>query len=370
MLVYIITFLYCLFFHYMAYRVKNKVAKYCLVFIPLVGLAFLAGLRDYGVGTDTLFYSKAYFDDARHANDLGDLLNNNNIHITNKGYLFLNYFGALMMSHIFIEWFLTELLILVCTYWAIMKMSKHYAINLAIFSLLYLFAFYNMSLNLMRQVCAMSICLLSYSYLIEKKNVIAVLLVLLAMTFHTSAGLFLLVFFYRYLSDTKHKKMVFAAIFGAISLAIFLYYQLLMILGQLGIFSKVYMERYGVNSQFEGLRVPYAFLVVALVIYIGIWLSYRKKILTDSENYFLLLVHTTFLLLMLLNYLVETLIRLSLYFYVLDIAFMAVLLTSRKMSISYKLLLPIVIIFMWLYSYMYLNGHATYPYKSQILGIY
>lgn len=370
MQIYLISFIYCLFFHYMAYLVKNKVAKYCLVFIPLVGLAFLAGLRDYGVGTDTLFYSKAYFDDARHAHDFGDLLNNNNINISNKGYLFLNYFGALIMSHIFIEWFLTELLILVCTYIAVIRISKHNAINLAIFSLLYLFAFYNMSLNLMRQLCAMSICLLSYSYLMEKKNVIAFLLVLLAMTFHTSSGLFLLVFVYRYLSDTKHKKLVFAMTFGAISLSIFLYYQLLMLLGQFGLFTKVYMERYGMNSQFEGLRVPYAFLVVAFVIYIGIWWSYKKKIFTESENYFLLLVHTTFLLLMLLNYLVETLIRLSYYFYIMDILLMAVLLTSKKMHIGYKLLLPMVIIFMWFYSYMYLNGNATYPYKSQILGIY
>lgn len=370
MLIYLITFIYCLFFHYMAYRVKNKVAKYCLVFIPLIGLAFLAGLRDYGVGTDTLYYSKAYFDDARHAHDLGDLLKNDNINISNKGYLFLNYLGALMMSHIFMEWFLTELLILICTYLAVIRISRHYAINLAIFSLLYLFAFYNMSLNLMRQMCAMSICLLSYSYLIEKKNVIAFLLVALAMTFHTSSGLFLLVFVYRYLSDTKYKKLVFVIIIGAISLSIFLYYQLLMLLGQLGLFTKIYMERYGVNSQFEGLRVPYAFVAVAVVIYFGIYLSYLKKLLTDSENYVILLIHTTFTILMFLNVLVETLIRLSLYFYVLDIVLMAVLLTSKKMHIGYKLFLPVVLIFMWLYSYMYLNGHATYPYKSQILGIY
>ena len=370
MLIYLITFIYCLFFHYMAYRVKNKVAKYCLVFIPLIGLAFLAGLRDYGVGTDTLYYSKAYFDDARHAHDLGDLLKNDNINISNKGYLFLNYLGALMMSHIFMEWFLTELLILICTYLAVIRISRHYAINLAIFSLLYLFAFYNMSLNLMRQMCAMSICLLSYSYLIEKKNVIAFLLVALAMTFHTSSGLFLLVFVYRYLSDTKYKKLVFVIIIGAISLSIFLYYQLLMLLGQLGLFTKIYMERYGVNSQFEGLRVPYAFVAVAVVIYFGIYLSYLKKLLTDSENYVILLIHTTFTILMFLNVLVETLIRLSLYFYVLDIVLMVVLLTSKKMHIGYKLFLPVVLIFMWLYSYMYLNGHATYPYKSQILGIY
>lgn len=370
MLIYLIIFLYCLFFHYVAYRVKNKVAKYFLVFFPLICLAFLAGLRDYGVGTDTTYYSKAYFDDARHAQGIGDLLNNNNVHISNKGYLFLNYLGTMMMSHIFIEWFLTELLILVCTYLAVMKISIFYKINLAIFSLLYLFAFYNMSLNLMRQMCAISLCLMSYSYLLEKKYIRVGLLLLVAMTFHTTAAIFLLVFAYHHWAGTNHKKLLFTAITGAMALGILLYYQLLMLLGSLGVFSKIYMERYGLNSQFEGERVPYAFVVVALVIYVGIYMSYRKKILKDDEHYFLLLTHTTFTILMTLNVLVNTLIRISYYFYAMDIVFMAVLLSSRKMHIGYKLALSLVIVFMWLYSYMYLNGNATYPYRSQILGIY
>ena len=370
MAIYLIIFLYSIFFHYVAYRVKNQVAKYCFVFFPLLCLALLAGLRDYGVGTDTLFYSKAYFDDARQAHGIGDLLNNNNIHISNKGYLFLNYVGAMMMSNIFIEWFLTEALILTCSYIAVIKISKFYQINLAIFSLLYLFAFYNMSLNLMRQMCAISMCLLAYAYLLERKHVITVLLMLVAITFHTTAAIFLLAFAYHYWAGTKHKKLLFTAISGAMTIGILLYYQLLKILGSLGVFSKVYMERYGLNSQYGGERVPYAFVVVALVIYIGIYMSYRKKILKDDEHYFLLLIHTTFTVLMTLNVLVNTLIRISYYFYAVDIVFMAILLTSRKMHLGYKLALSSVIVFMWLYSYMYLNGNATYPYRSQILGIY
>lgn len=370
MLIYLITFLYCLFFHYVAYRVNNRVAKYCLVFLPLIGLAFLAGLRDYGVGTDTLVYSKSYFNDACHAHGFDDLLKNSNIHISNKGYLFLNYIGVQLFSHIFIVWFLTELLILICTYLAVMRISKSYQINMALFSLLYLFAFYNPSLNLMRQTCATSICLLSFSYLLEKKSVKAFVLLMIAITFHTSAAIFLLAFAYWHFSDSKYKNLLFFIVCCTILVGISFYYQLLKILGKYGVFSKVYMERYGLNSQFEGERVPFAFMGVATVIYIGIIMSYKKRVLTDSENFFLLLIHTSFVLLMSLNFLVGTLIRVSYYFYALDLMMMAVLLTSRKIHIGYKILLPLVIIFMWLYNYMYLNGNATYPYKSQILGIY
>ncbi len=359
-----------MFFHYVAYRVENKVARYCLVFIPLIWLAFLAGWRDYGVGTDTLVYSKAYFDDALQARDIGDLLKNNNINISNKGYLFLNYLGALMGSHIFIEWFLTELLILVCTYLAVIKISRSYKMNLAFFSLLYLFAFYNTSLNLMRQMCAISICLLAYSCLLEKKRLVSGILLVVALTFHTSAAIFLLAFGYHVWADTKHKRLLFSSIVASLSLGILLYYQLLKLLGSFGVFSQIYMERYGMNSQFQGMRVPYAFIVVALTIFIGIYMSYREKILKDHENFFLLLTHTTFTILMSLNFLADTLIRISYYFYALDIVFMGALLTSKKMPLGYRIVLPSVIIFMWLYNYMYLNGNETNPYRSQFLGIY
>ena len=76
------------------------------------------------------------------------------------------------------------------------------------------------------------------------------------------------------------------------------------------------------------------------------------------------------MILMSLNFLVNNLIRISHYFYALDLVLMAVLLTSRKIHMGYKILLPLVIMAMWFYNYMYLNGSGTYPYKSQILGIY
>ncbi len=370
MLIYLFSFVYCIFFHYVAYRMKNKVAKYVLVFVPLIWLAFLAGVRDYGVGTDTMVYSKAYFDDARHAHGIDDLLNNENKTISNKGYLFLNYFGTLLMSHIFIEWFLTELLFLVCAYLAVIRLTKYFQINLALFSVLFLFAFYNPSLNLMRQMCAISVCLLSFSFMIENKRVIAIMLLLAAITFHTSSAVFILAFAYWFLSDTKHKVLLYSSVCGGMLLGIAFFFWLLKILGSLGVFSKVYMERYGIGSQFEGERVPFAFMGVAAVILIGVLISYSKKVLTDSENFFLLLIHTTFMILMSLNFLVGTLIRISYYFYALDLVIMAFLLTSRKIHIAYKMLLPMTIIFMWLYNFMYLNGNSTYPYRSQILGIY
>ena len=406
MFIYLFSFAICLIFHHYADETKSKVIKYILVFTPLIWLALVAGFRDYGVGTDTEYYSEEYLKDASRARGISDLLNNNNIHISNKGYLFLNYVGVHMMSDIFIEWFLTELLILICTYVAILKLKNRYRINLLLFSLLYLFAFYNVSLNIMRQMCAISICLLSFAYYLEKRKVVSLLYLLLATTFHTSAAIFALTFFYYFLSKSSHKWFVLVSVTGCLFIGILFYYQLLELLGKFGVFSEIYMDRYGASSEYEGLRVPYAFVCVSATIFFGIFLGYKnkicdkrtshylhlvselkkrlnennllfflllavkckKKLEENSSFFFLLLVHGTFTILMMLNLLANTLIRISFYFYALDLVYMAFLLSSKKIPLYYKILLPSVIIFQWGYNYMYLNGNATYPYRSSFLG--
>lgn len=369
MLIYLLSFLSCLFFHYFADKSSSKVVKYTLIFIPLLWLSLLAGLRDFGVGTDTEYYSEEYFKDASRANGFEDLMNNDNIHVQNKGYLFLNYIGAQLMSDISIEWFLTEFLILFCTYAAVIKLQKLYRLKLSWFSLLYLFAFYNVSLNIMRQMCAISICLLCFAYYMEKRKMLSVIFLMVATTFHTSAAIFALTYFYDRLSKTNRKGEVLLFAAGGLFIGISFYYELLELLGNLGVFSEIYMDRYGAASDYEGQRVPYAFVCVSLIIFWGIYCGVKRKIIDKNQSFFLLLIHGTFSILMMLNLLANTLIRISFYFYALDLVYMAYLISSKRMPDYYKILLSSVIIFQWAYNYMYLNGNATYPYKSSILGI-
>ena len=290
MFIYLFSFIFCLISHHFADEAKNKVIKYALVFTPLIWLALVAGFRDFGVGTDTEYYSEEYFKDASRARDIYDILNNDNIHISNKGYLFLNFIGVHMMSDIFIEWFLTEFLTLISTYVAALKLKSKYRISLLLFSLLYLFAFYNVSLNIMRQMCAISICLLSFAYYLEEKKLVSLLYLLLATTFHTSASIFVFVFFYYYLSKSSNKWLVLVSATGCLVIGILFYYQLLQLLGQLGVFSEVYMDRYGASSEYDGLRVPYAFVCVSATIFLGIFLGYKNKICDKRTSHYLHLV--------------------------------------------------------------------------------
>ena len=105
------------------------------------------------------------------------------------------------------------------------------------------------------------------------------------------------------------------------------------------------------------------------MIYIGIYLAYKKRMLLNCESFFVLLIHSSFLILMTMNFLAETLIRLSFYFYAVDLLYVAIMMTSKRRSKLFNIAFVSIIIIMWGYSYMYLNGNATYPYKSKILGI-
>lgn len=370
MIIYLASFIFCILLHYFSEKSKSRLARNFLIFIPLLWLALLAGFRDFGVGTDTEFYSDAYFKAALKSSGFVDLLTSEyEIRVQNKGYLVLNYIGTFFLDDIFIAWFLTELLILTCTYVAVLKMKKMYDLRIYLFSIIYLFAFYNVSLNIMRQMCALSILLLSYVYYLEKKRIATLLLFFIAISFHTTSGIFVLAFLYDYLSKTKHKMVLLFAIVCILFIGLITYYQLLMFLGNMGVFSEVYMDRYGESSEYEGVRVPYAFVCVAFMIYIGIYLAYKKRMLLNCESFFVLLIHSSFLILMTMNFLAETLIRLSFYFYAVDLLYVAIMMTSKRRSKLFNIAFVSIIIIMWGYSYMYLNGNATYPYKSKILGI-
>ena len=370
MLIYLICFSICIFFHYLADKTNVRLYKLILIFFPILLLSLLAGFRDMGIGTDTEIYSEMYFEGAMSLNSLTDLFTETFDLLPNKGYIALNYFSQLLYSELWMVWFLQELLILCCTYCAVLKIGKRYDIQLYVFSILYLFAFYNVSYNYMRQLCAMSICLLAMSYYFENKKIVFLLLFTIAFFFHTSSSICFIILAIYHISKKKvNLTKVLLCLFVGYIILFFYYYDVLFIIGRLGVFSEVYMDRYGVDTPHPGERVPYSFMIIILVIYCGLWLSWHKKIISREDIVFVILVHTTFLFMMFLSLYAETLKRLSYYSYLVVVVYMGICLSSERMSRLYRIFFLLLIIFAWWYSYMHLNGNETYPYKSTILGI-
>lgn len=174
--------------------VQNKLGKF-LIFLPLISLIFLVGLREYNVGTDTGNYYNGLW--------LGEPeLNFNSEFLFDLLAIMLRGFD---LSYTFFL-FLISFLFYVFLYGALKKYTKQFEANLffAFFVCISLFFFLSMSINVIRQGVSLSILLFSYTLWIERKSNLWVLFfVFLALAFHLTSIIpilifIVLVFFSRY----------------------------------------------------------------------------------------------------------------------------------------------------------------------------
>ncbi|WP_168389521.1 EpsG family protein [Acinetobacter indicus] len=165
--------------------VQNKLGKF-LVFLPLVSLIFLVGLRGYNVGADTSnYYNKLWLGEPE--------LNFNSEFLFDLLAIILRGFD---LSYTFFL-FLISILFYVFLYGALKKYTKQFEANLffAFFVCISLFFFLSMSINVIRQGVSLSILLFSYTLWVERKSNFWVLFfVFLALSFHLTSIIPVLIF--------------------------------------------------------------------------------------------------------------------------------------------------------------------------------
>ena len=122
---------------------------------PIIGLGLIIfllslviGLRDYGVGTDTLVYPEEYFKQAGLYGLFEILETDLDIDI---GYLFLAYIAVFVSDDSQTMLFITELFIITMTVIGVWRLKQLLNFHLSIYFLLYCLVFLNPSMNYMRQ---------------------------------------------------------------------------------------------------------------------------------------------------------------------------------------------------------------------------
>ena len=134
--------------------------------LAVTPLIIIGGLRDVGVGYDTIAYPVSAYNYLQINNNIYSIL------FASAeleplyyflSYLAVNYFwddvGAIL--------FVTQLVITVVTYVACCRIVGKSYLWISIF--MYCFLFFNMELNMMRQGLALSLVLLGFSYLLDHK---------------------------------------------------------------------------------------------------------------------------------------------------------------------------------------------------------
>lgn len=165
-----------------------------LVISPVVVLATVR----YRVGTDWITYLNIY----QHFKSVKLSIINIGGGRIEPGYQLLMFVTSLFFKSDYSIFFSTSLLILSLVFLFCYKNSNSSAIVFTLF--LFYVLYFNMFLNLMRQVIAAVILLLGFRYLEEKRYTKFVVIVILAMTFHESAIFALLFIVFRKMTKNRN----------------------------------------------------------------------------------------------------------------------------------------------------------------------
>lgn len=344
---------------------------------PAFGLIAIAvlftivlGLRDYGVGTDTLIYPEEYFKQAGMFSflDIVDYYSEYDV-----GYLFLGVLANFIWDDSQSMLFFTEALIITTTLIGVYRLKQRFDFPYVIYLLLYCLMFLNPSLNYMRQNCSVSFLLLGFSYMLEQKWGKYVIFQVVAFLFHSSSVLFLVVaYFYAlslYTSD-KIRYLLTIAFFLGVAIAVISFYQYLQILSELGAVSETYGERYGEASQYSSENLyGVSYMAYIFLNYLIIFYSYKKEVLSKENQYMLLCLYTSSVLFFYTSTFVVFLSRLAIYYDYIVAVYLAVILFSKQIPAYMRIALLIVQFYMWIRLYVISGSSETIPYTSQILGI-
>lgn len=189
MIYYVLTFMLSAYLIYLSQKKKNKIFLFLSLLIPCI----LAGIRNISVGTDVEIYIIPNFNYAKSFLVFKEYLTYMNYDQKEIGYSLMNYVLANCFNSI--QWilFIYQLITTLFIYLSFRQLSSKYKIPLWLCMLLYYFALYNRSLNIIRQCMAVSIVFYGLSiYLTKNKLFTYILLILIASLIHTSSFIALL----------------------------------------------------------------------------------------------------------------------------------------------------------------------------------
>lgn len=197
-LIYIVCFVITMILFLTAEKKKNRYGVF-LEWIAFFLLCLLAGIREYGVGTDTTIYFREIIDTAIGAGSFREYMAHEWIlfdwadHIVSEyefGFTLFIYLISRLFQSVAVTQFAVQLLILMPVYIALKRKKE---VPLWFGMLVYELLFFNSSLNLVRQYIAMSFSLLAVQLWIDRQKTGSIFVLFIACCFHKTAILTLMI---------------------------------------------------------------------------------------------------------------------------------------------------------------------------------
>ena len=144
----------------------NKTIYLTLLAILLILYVTFVGLRDFGIGTDTNVYIQSYYEEAVSIHSVKHFLTSD---MSDLGFLFLSVIGKIWWNDAQSLLVMTEICFAITSFTAVYILNqKRQRIEWSTFIFLWNFCFLNMSMNAMRQYCAMAFILCVFVLLMNR----------------------------------------------------------------------------------------------------------------------------------------------------------------------------------------------------------
>ncbi len=357
MLIYIIFILFSVCVFFVSMHVKNKTLSFFLILFTILPLSILEGFRDKNVGVDISVYGLDYFNYTLSLHSVNNIFNNE--FAFDKGYLLLNYLCSSVSNNFNFFLFSSAVLKLSLVIYTLYTFRRNLDASLTLCC--YLLFFYVAGFCLMRQSLAISFCIFSVPFFLTKKNILALIICIVAYFFHSSSVIFIFVLLSLYFVKIKIPFFYYVVIFVGIYVfsTVILSY-----IDGLDVLREGAVERYSDS----GVNISKSNTLIILVSLFMQLYYYRKKDQIGDEMYRFLLFNNLFGLT--LSYMAsqfEVAFRLAYYPFIITLIFTPYQLYRLK---AQKTLFVFVLTFFIHFYITALHGFGgAIPYTSKILGI-
>lgn len=386
MLIYLGTFILSTVFMYFGEKSKKKIKRFLFISLAICIPCLLAGLRDYTIGTDTAGYVKNIFLAATQSSGIKNFYNTTIYHnwkyITissfEYGYTTLVYLEAKLFKNFLVSLFINQIVIILPIVIGLLKYEKKYGIKAYVCYMFFLFMFFNVSLNAVRQFMSISILFFGISTLIVDKSRNKFLICfVLSVLFHTSGVLGIIPFLF--FTIQKEQKIFFKC--GNVKISVETVQNFLLIIF-LGIFlfygsnilSKINLSIIRMYLNYLPRNVKFSINQIVLQIpYLALMYKERKNLMefknfsVENRNFlaFNMLIFLIQFAFSQLSTITANSWRINLIFSVFLIVTVPFMVSLEKDAKTRKFILILVIGYLaiyWFYMFAYLGKHNTVPY--------
>lgn len=369
MFIYIVIFLLSILFFELGIRRLDDDSDAIPISYLWIGLSMalpvlLAALRSENIGDDVTVYVIPTFDRVIASDHLLDAIDDSEVEVL---YVLLAYVAKFISTDLWSILMLTELCVVIPFWIAFIKLRDK--INPTFALLLFYCVLYNNTLNMMRQSIALAFIVLAIAYMFHHKKFWMVFWLFVALGFHKSAalGLLLPVIFYfsrnypLYNNLSLYLCIFFGLVFVASSIATFIAF--LIDEGLLDLKYLIYTEA----GVFEA-KVSKSSLIVVFIELLILF----KAVINYGEEYidlnFFFLCGIITVLFCLTGYVVVYLARISWYFHVISFLSIPYVLSNPHLLGIYKYIrwsFVSLLCFYWWFAFVLGGESSTIPYEFQ-----